>query len=173
MQGTMARWYVIRSKPRCESTAQTHLERQGFRTYFPRILQPTRVRGRWLDRIEPLFPRYLFLQLDVEKQALAPVRSTVGVTDIVRFGAEYATVLDEIVQDLMDSAERETGLHQLREPLFERGVHVRVSEGPFSGLEGAFECHEGEERVLILLEVLGRQTRVRIPIDHVVPAFAR
>ena len=140
--------------------------------YFPRIVQPTRVRGRWVDRIEPLFPRYLFLQMDVEKQSLAPVRSTVGVTDIVRFGAEYATVLDEIVQELMNRAEPETDLHRLRKPLFERGVHVRVSEGPFSGLEGVFECHEAEERVLILLEVLGRQTRVRIPIDQVVPVFA-
>ena len=168
----MVRWHVIRSKPRCESTAQTHLERQGFRTYFPRILQPTRVRGRWVDRIEPLFPRYLFLQLDIEKQSLAPVRSTVGVTDIVRFGAEYATVLDEVVQELMNRAEPETGLCRLRERLFERGANVRVSEGAFSGLEGVFECYEGEERVLILLEVLGPQTRVRIPIDQVVPVFA-
>ncbi len=165
-------WYVIRSKPRGESTAQTQLERQGFRTYFPRILQPTRVRGRWVDRIEPLFPRYLFLRADVGKRSLAPVRSTVGVTDIVRFGAEYATVLDEIVQELMNRAEPETGLHRLRKPLFVRGVHVRVSEGPFNGLDGVFECCEGEERVLILLEVLGRQTRVRIPIDQVVPVFA-
>ena len=162
-------WYVIRSKPRGESTAQTQLERQGFRTYLPRTLQPTRVRGRWVDRIEPLFPRYLFLQIDVEEQSVAPVHSTVGVTNIVRFGAEYATVLDEIVQELMNRAEPETGLHRLRRPLFERGVHVRVSEGPFNGLEGVFECCEGEERVLILLEVLGRQTRVRIPVHQVEP----
>ena len=125
-----------------------------------------------MDRIEPLFPRYLFLQMDVEVQSLAPVRSTVGVTDIVRFGAVYATVLDEVVQELMNRAEPETGLHRLRTPLFERGVHVRVLEGPFSGLEGVFECCEGEERVLILLEVLGRQTRVRVPIDQVVPVYA-
>jgi transcriptional antiterminator RfaH len=126
-----------------------------------------------VDRVEPLFPRYLFLQIDVEEQSLAPVRSTVGVTDIVRFGAEYAAVLDEIVQELMNRAEPETGLHRLREPLFERGVQVRVSEGPFGGLEGVFECYEGEERASILLEVLGPQTRVRIPIDQVVRMFAR
>ena len=172
IQETMGRWYVIRSKPHGESTAQTQLERQGFRIYFPRIVQPTRFRGRWVDRIEPLFPRYLFLQIDDKEQSLAPVRSTVGVTDIVRFGTEYATVLDETVQELMNRADPETGLHRLRKPLFERGVHVRVSEGPFSGLEGVFECYEREERVLILLEVLGRQTRVDIPIDQVVPVFA-
>ena len=165
-------WYVIRSKPRGESIAQTQLARQGFRVYFPRLLQPARVRGRWVDRIEPLFPRYLFLRADVEKQSLAPVRSTVGITEIVRFGNEYAIVPDQVVVDLMNRAEPETGLHRLRKPLYERGVHVRVSEGPFSGLEGVFECHEAEERVLILLEVLGRQTRVRIPVGQVEPLFA-
>jgi transcriptional antiterminator RfaH len=168
----MRRWYAIRSKPRSESTAQAQLERQGFRVYFPRVLQPARVRGRWTERIEPLFPRYLFLQLDVGKQSLTPVRSTVGVTDIVRFGAEYATVPDEVVRELASRAEPETGLHRLGKPLFERGARVQVSEGPFSGLEGVFECSKSEERVSILLDVLGRQTRVRIPAGQVVPAFA-
>ena len=172
MQESAGRWYVIRSKPREESIAQAQLERQGYRVYFPRVLQAARVRGRWVDRIEPLFPRYLFLQTDVQAQSLAPIRSTVGVTDIVRFGAEYATIRDEVVQELMNGAEPETGLHRLRKPLFVRGACVRISEGPFNGLEGVFEFHEGGDRVLVLLEVLGRQTRVRIPIDQVVPALA-
>ena len=67
------RWHVIRSKPRAESTARAQLERQGFRVYFPQLVKPARVRGRWLDRIEPLFPRYLFLALDSCMQSLAPV----------------------------------------------------------------------------------------------------
>jgi len=165
-------WYVIRSKPHGESAAQTHLERQGFRVFFPRLLQPVRVRHRWVDRIEPLFPRYLFLCADVEKQSLAPVRSTVGITEIVRFGNEYATVPDEVVLDLMGRAEPETGLHRLLRPLFARGDPVLVSVGPFNGLEGIFECHEGEERVLILLELLGRQTRVYMSVNQVVPHYA-
>jgi transcriptional antiterminator RfaH len=169
MDETAGGWYVIRSKPRAESIAQAQLERQGFRAYFPRVLQPTRVRGRWMDRIEPLFPRYLFLHLVSGGRSLAPVRSTVGVSEIVRFGAEYATVPNRIVQQLMNQADTETGVHELRQPLFTRGTHVRIAEGPFNGLEGIFECQEGEERVLILLEVLGRQTRVSLSVDQVVP----
>jgi transcriptional antiterminator RfaH len=166
---TMARWYVIRSKPRNEGTAQAHLERQGFHVYFPRIRNPARIRGRWSHRIEPLFPRYLFLQIDSGRQSLTSVRSTVGVTDVVRFGAEYATVPDEIVQELMNRADPDTGVHKLERSLFMAGMQVRVSGGPFDGLEGVFERHDGDDRVLILLDVLGRETRVRIPIDQAVP----
>ena len=168
----MPRWYVIRSKPRAEFTARIQLERQGFRIYFPQLLKPARVRGRWLDRIEPLFPRYLFLAVDAGKQSLAPVRSTVGVTGIVRFGSEYATVTHEIIEGLMRRADPQTGLHRLEQPVFRRGGYVRILEGPFERLEGVFERYEGEERALILLEVLGRATRVRVPLDQLVPVPA-
>ena len=167
------RWYVIHSKPRCELIAQAHLDRQGFRTYFPRALQPTRIHGRWIDRVAPLFPRYLFLHADVERQSLAPVRSTIGVSALVRFGNHYAIVPDGLVENLMTRAERETGLHRLQKPGFICGESVWVSDGPFTGLEGVFECYEGERRVLILLEVLGSNTPVRMSVDQVSPLFTR
>lgn len=166
------RWYLVRTKIRAEGIALEHLERQGYRVYHPRLLRSKRVRGRWVDRVEPLFPRYLFLRLDTERQSLAPVRSTVGVTNIVRFGVDYAIVPDEVINELMHREDAGTGLHRLKEPLFERGTVVRVSEGPFDRLEGVFECFESEERVVILLEVLGRVTRVRLPLSQVIPELA-
>jgi len=163
------RWHVIRSKPRAESTARAQLERQGFRVYFPQLVKPARVRGRWLDRIEPLFPRYLFVALESGRQCLAPIRSTVGVTGIVRFGTDYATVTHGIIENLMRRADPQTGLHHLEQPVFRCGGKVRILEGPFERLEGVFERYEGEERALILLEVLGRETRVRMPLDVLIP----
>jgi len=166
---TRIRWYLVRTKARGETTALKHLERQGFCVYFPRILQPRRVRSRWVDSVQPLFPRYLFLQLDVVRQSFRPVRSTVGVTNIVRFGDEYAIVPDEVVQELMNNADPETGLYRLREPPFVHGEQVRISEGPFDGLQGVFERYDGEERVVILLEVMGRVTEVRMALEQVIP----
>ena len=122
--------------------------------------------------IESLFPRYLFLQLDVERQSLGPVRSTVGVSNIVRYGDEYAIVPDEVVHGLMNRSDPETGLHRLKGPPFVRGAMVRDSESPFDRLEGVFECHESEERVVILLEVLGHVTRVRLPPAQAIPELA-
>jgi transcriptional antiterminator RfaH len=167
----MASWYLIRSKPRQEPIAQMHLERQGFCVFLPRVLQHARIRGRWIDRVEPLFPRYLFVE-DATGRSLGPVRSTIGVADIVRFGADYARVPAEIVRRLADRANPETGLHELRKPLFTPGTRVRVAEGPFKGIEGIFECHEGAERVMILLDVLGRQTGVCMSVHQVVPQLA-
>ena len=172
IQGVPQRWHVIRSKPRAESTARAQLERQGFRVYFPQLVKPARVRGRWLDRIEPLFPRYLFLALDAHTQSLAPARSTLGVSNIVRFGNEYATVTHEVIEGLMRRADPQTGLHHLEQPVFRCGGKVRILEGPFERLEGVFERYEGEERALILLDLLGRTTRVRVPLDQLLPVPA-
>ncbi len=167
---TLARWYVVRSKPRAESTARSQLARQGYRIYFPQILVPARGRGRQAPRIEPLFPRYLFLGLQVGRQSLVPVRSTVGVSDIVRFGSECATVRQEVVEALMRRADPQTGLHHLTEPVFRRGQHIRIAHGPFERLEGVFERYDGQERAFIFLDVLGRASRVTVPLEQLIPA---
>ncbi len=168
----MSAWYAVLCKPRREEVAEANLRRQGYRVCLPRLATQRRRNGKWIDAVEPLFPRYLFVAAANERQNLAPVRSTVGVSNIVRFGAEYATVPDQIVQGLIGRADPQTGLHRLRQPLFVRGAHVGVSGGPLDGLDGVFERYEGEDRVLILLEFLGHETRVRIPIDRVVPVLA-
>jgi len=170
----MLRWYLIHTKPAAEGVARANLERQGFEVYFPRLQQPLRRRSRWRDTIVALFPRYLFLRLYEGQQALGPVRSTTGVTDIVRFGANYAIVPDQVVSELRSRAHPESGLHRLTRRLpFSRGAAVKIAIGPFSGLEGLFEREAGRDRVVILLNVLGRDTAVRVPSGFVVPQLAQ
>ena len=169
----MDRWYLIHTKPAGEATAVANLERQGYHVYHPRLLRPRRIRGRWKERIESLFPRYLMLRLALGSQALGPVRFTLGVHDVVRFGTEYAIVSDEVIEALKRRADPDTGLHRLNEPrLFTFGAKIRVMGGPFEGLEGVFEREDGEERVVVLLNVLGRSTSVRISAGLVIPEEA-
>lgn len=59
-------WFLVRAKPGGEEIAKANLERQGYRVYYPRLLCPTLYRGRWIDHIASLFPRYLFVQVDCE-----------------------------------------------------------------------------------------------------------
>jgi transcriptional antiterminator RfaH len=161
------------TKPSAESTAKTQLERQNFRVYYPRLLRPSLHRGRWVDRIVSLFPRYLFVHVDTACQSLAPVRSTFGVVDIVRFGSQPATVSDAIVEDLVQRADVHSGLHRLScRSRFERGMRVNVIAGAFEGLDGIFEREAGSDRVVILLEVLGRRTPVGVPSRYVVSSIA-
>src|ERR1700723_2057629 len=171
--GRMLRWYLIHTKPVREGIAELNLQRQGYETYVPRILTPARRRGRWCDHVVPLFPRYLFLQLSEGCQALGPVRSSVGVAGIVRFGTRYAIVSQQIITQLRLRADPETGLHRLAKPTSPaRGAAVRITAGPFEGLDGVFEREAGSERVVVLLNLLGQDTAVRIPAEAVAPSYA-
>jgi len=163
----MRRWYLLRTKPACERLAEHHLQRQGYASYLPRLLLRTRYRGgRAQERVVPLFPGYLFLHLDEGLQALAPVRSTRGVSAAVRFGPQYAVVPDAVVGELRTRADPATGLHRLRpEPQLAPGSRVRVCGGAFAGMQGIFQCEAGAQRVLILLHILGQHARVHVPLE--------
>jgi transcriptional antiterminator RfaH len=164
---------LILTKPAGERIATCNLERQGYRVYYPRLLRPVVYRGKWIDRIGALFPRYLFLQVDSARQSMAPVRSTLGVAEVVRFGGECAVVPDAIVEGLMHRADPQSGLHRLSQsPLFERGAAVSIVAGAFEGLEGIFERDGGDDRVVVLLKLLGRETPVRVPAHFVLPSVA-
>lgn len=169
----MQRWYLVHTKPGREAIASQNLERQGYVVYLPMVLQPVRRRGGWRDRITPLFPRYLFVQVDEGQQSIAPIRSTLGVAQIVRHGANLAVVPNQIVTELRDRADSESGFHRISQPaMFEPGSPVKVAAGPFSGLEGIFQSHSSSDRIVVLLNVLGNSTRVRIPLGFVTPSHA-
>lgn len=165
----MLRWYLIYTKPSGEALALTNLVRQHYLAYLPRILRSVRRAGRRYERVGALFPRYLFLRLNEGEQSLAPVRSTVGVAGIVRFGLRYTIVPDRLVHDLQARGDPVTGLHRLNIGGPPRpGAPVRVRRGPFDGLEGVFERTAGADRVVVLLKLLGQNAPVCIPADSIV-----
>ena len=166
------RWFLVLTKASSEEVARTNLARQGYSAYYPRLLRQALYRGRWSNRISPLFPRYLFVQLDTSCQALAPIRSTLGIVDIVRFGSKPAQVPDSIVEDLRARADAATGLHRLHAHALEHGAAVSVMSGVFAGLDGIFEREVGEHRVVVLLRLLGQETAVCIPPGFISPKVA-
>lgn len=167
-------WFLVFTKPAGEETARVNLERQGYRTYYPRLLRHCLRRGCWVEQVVSLFPRYLFVQVDTALQSLAPVHSTVGVTNVVRFGSESTVVPDAVVETLIRREDPQSGLHRLGEsrPLIP-GARVSIVAGAFEGLDGIFERDDGGERVIVLLKLLGRKTPVRMPAGFVMPGSAR
>jgi transcriptional antiterminator RfaH len=164
----MASWYLIRTKPAREALAQANLARQGYRVYFPQIAGAIPGCG------SPLFPRYLFINLDVRSQALGPVRSTVGVANVVRFSDEYAVVPDSVIDELRRRADPKTGEHHLSVTAeIAPGSPVRIVRGVFARLEGVFQRKSGDARVIVLLSVLGRRTPVKVPAESVLSLTTR
>src|SRR3972149_6599731 len=152
----MGCWYVVFCKPRQEAVAEENLLRQGFHVYLPRAQIRRRRRGQWIDAVEALFPRYLFIRVDPLRHSTAPVRSTHGVVGLVRFGGEPAIVPDAVISALMQHAEAGTGLHPDNRPLFSAGEPIKLIEGPLAGMEAIFAEQDGEKRVFVLLELLGK-----------------
>lgn len=163
MQNDRPQWFAVYAKPRQERIARDHLERQGFECFLPEALNPYQRRSRSSGPlIEPLFPRYLFLKAVPEFQNLATVRSTRGVVGLVRSGSELVRVAEAVIGMIRARQDAETGLVCLDPAPVEQGDRVRVFDGPFCGVEGILEAKTGEQRALILMELLGRRTRVEV-----------
>jgi transcriptional antiterminator RfaH len=164
------RWYVVQTQPHSERKACSHLIRQGFETYLPQYLKKRRHARKTEIVPAPLFPRYLFVLFDIATQPWRPIRSTIGVNHLVCQGDSPASVCHGVVQGLK-GREDELGFIKLINPLrFARGDQVRVLDGVFSNWVGLFEGMTDEERVTVLLELLGRKVRVVMDLDSVAAA---
>ncbi len=163
MQALEANWYAVFTKPRQEQLAAAHLQRQHFECFLPMAINPYQRRTRHKHlRVEPLFPRYLFLNAIAGQQSLGPVRSTRGVCALVRFGIKLMTVPEEIIRSIKARVQPESGLIRLDPLPLNPGDRVRVFDGPFAGIEGILEAKTGAQRALILMDLLGGQTTVEV-----------
>ncbi|HZP76294.1 MAG TPA: transcriptional activator RfaH [Pseudolabrys sp.] len=164
------RWYVVQTQPNAERKAVAHLERQGFATYLPRYLKRRRHARRVETVSAPLFPRYLFVTIDMDTQRWRSIYSTVGVSRLVCAG-DTPTPVPEQVVELLKQREDTAGLIKLeRRPQFRPGEKVRVLDGVFSDCLGLYEDMADRDRVAILLDLLGRKVRVLVDAESVVAA---
>lgn len=152
-------WYLVHTKPRQEDVALANLERQGYECYLPQM-RIERIRRRKAEvATEPMFPRYLFIRLDSSDQgkSWSPIRSTLGVSQLVHFGARAAKVDDTLV-DLLRQRERSLPT----EAMFQTGDSVVISDGPFAGIEAIYQTANAERRAFILLEILAKPVSMHI-----------
>ena len=152
-------WFLIHTKPRQEAVALANLSRQGFECYLP-MLKVEKIRQRKTAQVaEVMFPRYLFIRLDTSGsgQSWTPIRSTLGVNQMVSFGGQPAKIDAQLI-DLIRF--RETSYSAA--PLFTPGQHVVVSDGPFAGIEAVYQITDAEQRSMILLEMLSKPVHLRI-----------
>ena len=152
-------WYLVHTKPRQEDVALVNLQRQGYECYLPQM-RIERVRRRKAEvATEPMFPRYLFIRLDTSDQgkSWSPIRSTLGVSQLVHFGARAAKVDDTLV-DLLRQRERSLPT----EAMFQTGDSVVIADGPFAGIEAIYQTADAERRAFILLEILAKPVSMHL-----------
>jgi transcriptional antiterminator RfaH len=164
-EGAVKKWYLVYTKPRQESVARMNLARQGYEAYLPLMRQTRRQRGRRRTLISPMFPRYLFVHLDRTTDNWGPIRSTLGVVSIVRFGQMAAEAPDALIA-LLRSREDNEGIQTLAPADFRSGSKVRITDGPFMGCEGIYLARSSRERVVVLLQLCGKPARTLLDSDY-------
>lgn len=158
----MNRWYVVHTHPQAEERAVHHLHFQGFSVYLPRF-RAERRHARKLEVVErPLFPRYLFVDMDVEQTRWRSIRGTFGVRDLVCRGDRPAPVPVGVVEEIR-RREGEDGLIKLPTPSFRPGERVQVTDGALADQVGLVLSMPDQQRVILLLGMLGREVRVTVP----------
>ncbi len=156
---TTTAWYLVHTKPRQEDVALANLQRQGYECYLPQM-RIERIRRRKAEvATEPMFPRYLFIRLDSSDQgkSWSPIRSTLGVSQLVHFGARAAKGDDALIE-LLYRREQATPL----DAMFQSGDSVVVADGPFAGIEAIYQTADADRRAFILLEILSKPVSMQI-----------
>src|ERR1700719_794574 len=164
---TNERWFLVHTLPKSERRAEFHLGAQGFRSYYPRIEKTVR-HARQLRTVRaPLFARYLFVILDLERDRWLAVRSTIGVSSLFTQGGRPLRVPAGIVESLIRQSDG--GLTRLDADLV-KGENVRIMSGPFADFVGPLERLDDAGRVQVLIKLMGTSVPVSIHRSVLSPA---
>jgi transcriptional antiterminator RfaH len=159
------RWYALQIKVNREKDVEKRLTDLRLEVFLPWMQTRRRIGSRFHWVKVPLFPGYVFCRLDMVVSGKA-ARYSPGVRDFLTFGSRVAEVGEDIIENLRERCP--DGVALIDPVKAKPGDIVRINEGPFSGLEAIFEQKlKGSERVAVLLEILGRQTRIVLPSETI------
>lgn len=166
------KWHVIHTKVRQEFRALENLQNQGFEVFLPTCQVQKKRNNQIKIATEPLFSRYLFIRLSDVCSNWFPIRSTRGVSQLLKFGISSDPV---VVPNLMvDYLKIRCNDDEKPTQLFEKGELIEITEGPFKGLSGFFEklqnMPDGFTRALLLVEILGNPQKLEIQLSHLIKA---
>lgn len=166
-QVSRLRWYAVQCLANREFVAASQLRNQGFVTFLPCQLR-TRRHARKFDSVRrPLFPGYLFVQLDLAHDRWRSVNGTLGVAKLVSHAELPSAAPTGSIEAIRAACDTSDIMHISSDVA--PGDAVRVTCGPFSELIGKLERLDGGRRVRVLLELMGRRTSVALPRDQIVP----
>jgi transcriptional antiterminator RfaH len=154
-------WFVVQVKPNADAIAKRNLLRQGIQIFAPFEEATTRKVRSFIRTKKALFPGYFFVSFDQEVIRWRTVNSTFGVSRIVSFSKDQpAQVPLDLISDLMLRCDHTGRL--LPSQLLQIGDNVCITNGPLSEFIGSIEQIESDRRIWILLDIIGKNTRVAL-----------
>ena len=153
-------WFLAQFRPNCHEMAERNLHRQNFQTFLPMQEETKRKSGRFVSTLRPLFTGYLFVSFDTTKGGWRAINSTYGVSRLVSFGVEPQPVPLDLISRLMLRCDE--GGKLLPPPILKPGDAVKISGGPFAEFAATVETISPDQRVWVLLDLMGRTTQLAV-----------
>ena len=164
-----SKWFLVYTKAREEEMAKRNLQNQGFTTFFP-MISYEKIKKPSSFSLKVMFPRYLFVKLNLEEDSWSNIKSTRGVSHLVVFGNKLTAVPDSVMEFLKSKVDDQDIIQQrVKRQLFQKGEKLVIKDGVFKGKEATFLTKIGKERVRILLKLMNESIIAEVPDDDIGP----
>ena len=155
-----SRWFVAQYKQNSHLIAKRNLENQGVNTFLPLVEITKRNNTKFLSKLKPLFPGYIFVSFNLEFFDWAKLNNTIGLGRLLVSNMTPETVPKNFIDNLKVRCDLNGLL--LGEDKLKIGSKVEILKGPFASMIGSIERLEPQERVSLLFEIMGRKTRTTV-----------
>ena len=156
-------WFILQFKSNSHHLAAKNLNRQGFETFLPLHDTTSRRTSRFINTSKPLLPGYMFIRFDKAESEWNKINSTYGVSRLVTFNSILKPIPTKFVDILMERY----GLSGKLLPMekFKTGDQVKILKGPFANFIATIETYETDQRIWMLMDLMGRETKIQTPAD--------
>jgi transcriptional antiterminator RfaH len=161
-------WFILQFKPNAQNLAIKNLNRQGFKTFLPLQDTTSRKASRFYNSTRPLFPGYMFIEFDRKTSKWHKINNTYGVSRLVTFNDFLKPIPSTFVENLMKRCNLIGKLLTIKK--FKKGDHVKVTNGPFANFIANIEEYETDQRIWILMDLMGRKTLIKTSSDKLQPS---
>lgn len=158
----MVEWRLVQVRPNADGIAIKNIERQGFCAFRPLEIVTSIRGGQFVSRLRSFFPGYMFAGYVGPGAPWSAINSTYGVARLVKFGDRPTAVPNRLVDELKAACD-DKGVICLASKIVV-GANVEVASGSLAGFVGEVERLTPDRRALVLIEFLGKQTRVKLPV---------
>ncbi|MDB9806256.1 KOW motif-containing protein [Amylibacter sp.] len=160
------KWFILQFKSNSHHIAAKNLNRQGFEIFLPLHDTTSRRLSRFISTSKPLFPGYMFIKFDRAESEWHKINSTYGVSRLITFNSILKSIPTIFVDDLMKRYDLSGKLIPIKK--LKKGDHVTVLKGPFANFIATVEKYEADQRIWILMDLMGRKTKIQTPSDNLI-----
>ena len=161
-------WFILQFKPNSYQLAVNNLSQQGFETFLPLHDTTSRKASRFVKRTKPLFPGYMFISFDKTELKWHKINNTYGVSRLVTFNSILKSIPSTFVDNLKKRYDSSGKL--LPSVKVKKGDKVTILEGPFADFIATVETYGTEQRIWVLMDLMGRKTKIQTSSDALLPS---